>query len=96
MSFRFYTSVLGRASRRVAAGIFIVGLLLIGFGVIIWALPEVFAFLAGAVFFLVGIGCGVIAIKIFWTQRQLDRMSFDDSERYRRNVKIHIEDDHDV
>jgi len=95
MSFRFYTNVVSQASRTVAAGMFIVGLLLIGFGVIIAALPEVFAYLAAAMFFLAGIGCGVTAVKIFWAQRKLDKAASDDSSDYRKNVRIHIENHRD-
>ena len=96
MSFRFYTNAISQASRTIAAGIFTIGLLLIGFGIIIIALPEIFAFLAAAVFFIAGIGCGVTAIKIFWAQRKLDKIGSDDSEAYRKNVQIHIEEYHDV
>ncbi|MHC4865219.1 MAG: hypothetical protein ACYTEX_14115 [Planctomycetota bacterium] len=96
MSFRFYTNAISQASRSVAAGIFIVGLLLIGFGVIIVALPEVFAFLAAAVFFLAGLGCGITAFKIFMAQRRLDRASRDAGDAYRDNVQIHIEDHDDA
>ena len=72
------------------------GLLLIGFGVIIIALPEIFALLAAGVFFIVGIGCGVTAIKIFLAQRQLNKINSDDSQSYRENVQIHIEEHYDV
>ena len=95
MSFRFYTNVISQASRTVAAGIFIVGLLLIGFGVIIAALPEIFAYLAAAMFFIAGIGCGITAVKIFWAQRKLDKINSDDSPSYRENVQIHIEEHYD-
>ena len=56
MNFRFYTNAISQASKRVAAGIFTVGLLLIGFGVIILALPEIFAFLGCRGIFLRGTG----------------------------------------
>jgi hypothetical protein len=95
MSFRFYTNIISQASRTVAAGIFIVGLLLIGFGVIIAALPEIFAYLAAAMFFIAGIGCGITAVKIFWAQRKLDKINSDDSRSYRENVQIHIEEHYD-
>jgi len=96
MSFRFYTNAISKASRNIAAAIFITGLLLIGFGVIIWALPEIFAFLAAAVFFIAGIGCAITAVKIFLTQRKMDKTNRDDSETYRKNVQIHIEEHYDV
>lgn len=96
MSFRFYTNAISQASRSIAAGIFIVGLLLVGFGVIIIALPEVFAFLAAGVFFVGGIGCGVTAIKIFLAQRHLNKINSDESQDYRENVHIHIEEHYDA
>lgn len=100
MNFRFYTNAISQASRTVAAGIFIVGMLLIGFGVIIAALPEIFAYLAAAMFFIAGIGCGITAVKIFWAQRKLDKkldkINSDDSQGYRENVQIHIEEHYDL
>jgi membrane protein implicated in regulation of membrane protease activity len=95
MSFRFYTNMISQASRRIAATIFIVGLLLIGFGVIILALPEIFAFLAAAVFFIAGIGCGITAVKIFWFQRKFVNLNRDESQDYRQNVQIHSEEYYD-
>ena len=91
MNFRFYANAISQASRKVASGIFIVGLVLIGFGGIILALPEIFAFLAAAVFFIVGIGCAITAVKIFWAQRRFNKMT-DDSHPYRENVDIHSEE----
>ncbi|MHC4575223.1 MAG: hypothetical protein ACYS76_14010 [Planctomycetota bacterium] len=95
MSFRFYANAVSQASKKVATGVFVVGLLLIGFGAIIMALPEIFAFLAAAVFFAGGVGCAITAIKIFSAQRKLERMSRDDSGAYRENVEIHIEEHYD-
>ena len=99
MSFRLYTNLISQASRKVASGIFIVGLVLIGLGVIILALPEIFAFLAAAVFFFVGLGCAITAVKIFLAQRKLDKINNDDigddSQGYRGNVHIHIEEHYD-
>jgi len=62
---RFYSNAVSQASRTVASAIMIVGMLLIGFGVLIAALPEFFAYLAAAMFFMAGVGCGITAIKIF-------------------------------
>jgi len=92
MSFRFYTNAISQASRNFAAGVFIVGLLLIGFGLLIFLLPVFFATLAAIVFFLAGLGCGITAVKIFRAQRHLDKLTRDESDDYRKNVQIHIED----
>jgi hypothetical protein len=94
--FRFYTNAISQASKGIARGIFTVGLLLVGFGILILALPALFAMVAAAVFFIVGIGCGVTAIKIFLAQRQLNKINSDDSTGYRENVRIHIEEHYDV
>ncbi|MFH1719180.1 MAG: hypothetical protein ABIF19_17630 [Planctomycetota bacterium] len=96
MSFRFYTNVVSQASKTAAKGMFVAGLLLVGFGVIIAALPEVFAYLAAAMFFVAGIGCGATAVKIFWAQRKLDKADSDHSQGHRENVQIHIEEHYDV
>ncbi|MDD5326891.1 MAG: hypothetical protein PHY02_03640 [Phycisphaerae bacterium] len=92
MNFRFYTNAVSQASKGIAKGIFTVGLLLVGFGVLILALPALFAMLAAAVFFIFGAGCVGTAVKIFLAQRRLDKMTSDDSTNYRENVRIHIQD----
>ena len=96
MNFRFYTNVISQASKNFATGIFITGLLLIGFGIVIIALPELFAILAAGVFFIAGLGCTATAVKIFLVQRKIDKFCSDDSEAYRKNVQIHIEEDFDA
>jgi hypothetical protein len=95
MPFRFYTNILSQASRSVASGIMVVGLLLIGFGVIIVALPEFFAYLAALVFFIAGVGCAATALKIYWAQRRIDRFQADDLDVYRKNVRIHTGEHYD-
>ena len=93
MSFRSYTNIFSQASRNFAAGLFIVGLLLIGFGFLVYILRDLFAILASIVFFVVGLFCGITAVKIFLAQRKLDKMNSDDGTTgYRRNVRIHIEE----
>lgn len=92
MSFKFYTSMLSQASRRLAAGIFIMGMLLTGFGFLIYLLPKLFATLAALFFFFLGAGCIVMGIKLLWAQHKLDKLSRDEGEDYRENVRIHIEE----
>ena len=93
--FRFYTNAISQASKNVAKGIFVVGLLLIGFGILILALPELFAMLAALIFFIAGAGCAGTAIKIYLAQRRIDKFHSDESGDYRENVRIRIEDDYD-
>ena len=58
MSFQFYTNVIRQASRRLAGGIFITGLALIGFGLLVYWLRDIFAFIAAGLFVFAGLGCG--------------------------------------
>ena len=93
MSFRFYSNVISQASKNFAKGLFITGLLLIGFGFLVFVLRELFAILAFIVFFVVGFGCCTTAVKIFLAQRKLDKMDSDDGTMdFRRNVRIHCEE----
>lgn len=96
VTFRFYTNAVSQASKKVAAGMFVLGLLLIGFGLLVYVLREIFAILAGIIFFAAGIGCGITAVKIFLAQRHLNKMSDEDSGSYRENVQIHIEEHCDL
>jgi hypothetical protein len=96
MSFRFYTNAVSQASRTVATSIFIVGMVLVGFGFMIYLLPRFFATLAAIVFFVAGIGCVVTAVKIFLAQKRLDRINSNGSQDYRENVQIHIEEHFDA
>jgi hypothetical protein len=91
MSFRFYTNAISEASRAFATSIFVVGMVLIGFGFMIYLLPKLFATLAAIVFFVAGIGCVITAVKIFIAQKRLDKINSDGSQDYRDNVQIHIE-----
>ena len=96
MSFRFYTNAISQASRAVAASILIVGMVLIGFGFMIYLLPRFFATLAAIVFFVAGIGCAITAVRIFLAQKKLDKINSDGSQDYRENVQIHIEEHFDA
>ena len=93
---RFYSNAVSQASRALASTIMIVGMLLIGFGMLIFALPKLFAFLAAAMFFMAGVGCGITAIKMFLTQRKIDQYSEESPQVYRQNVRIHSEQHDDV
>ena len=92
MSFRFYSNMVSQASRNFAKGLFVTGLLLIGFGFLVFVLRDLFAFLAAGLFIFSGAGCGATAVKIWWSQRRIDRAMRHGEQGYRDNVRIHIED----
>lgn len=95
MAFRFYSSAVSQATRGIAAGMLVVGLLLVGFGMLILAMPDVFALLAAGLFFIAGAGCALTAVKIYLAQRAMDRSTPPDSTVYRENVRIHTRDGFD-
>ena len=86
MIFRYYSNTVSQASRAMAKGIFVVGLLLIGFGALIVAMPEIFALLVAGIFVFFGIGCLMTAIKIYWAQRPSHTGRSDDP--FRENVRV--------
>jgi protein-S-isoprenylcysteine O-methyltransferase Ste14 len=66
--------------------------MLIGFGLLIYLMPKLFATLAAIVFFIAGIGTCTTALKIFVAQRHIDKEVKDESDDYRKNVRIRIEE----
>jgi hypothetical protein len=92
MSFQFYSNVISQASRRLAGGIFATGLMLIGFGLLIYLYPKFFATLAAMVFFAVGLGTCITALKIFAAQHRINKDINNESDEYRKNVRIRTDD----
>ena len=91
MVMRFYSNAVSQASRAVACTVIFIGFLLVGFGMLIFALPKLFAFLAAVMFFMAGIGCFATGVKIYWAQRRIDQYSEESTQVYRRNVRIRSE-----
>ena len=91
MSFRFYSNMVSEASKKFAAGAFITGLMLIGFGILIIVMKDIFAMLAAGIFFIAGIGCAWTAVKVYFGQRRFSRMAEDEPTTGRENVRIHQE-----
>ncbi len=91
MFFKFRSSEISKATNSIAAGIFVVGMMLIGFGILIFALPKLFAWLAAGVFFMAGISVIGYAIRLFVTIKKMQNMGEDG---YRQNVEIHSPGNH--
>jgi len=96
MLFRYYANAVSRATMGVAKGLFTVGLVLCGLGVLVLALPEVFAFLVAGLCIVAGVSLVIAAGRIFWRSRKIGAREPREEEPYRENVHIHhIEDRHD-
>jgi len=91
MLFNFYSNSFNQLSKGYAKGLFVVGLLLIGFGTLVWILKEVLAVIAAAIFIVVGLVCCFSAIRIF-----IGTIKTNKDNDGRNNVKIRIEQDADL
>ena len=96
MVFRYYSNMVSHASRNIAAGVFVLGLMLVGFGFLIFILRDLFALIFAALFCAAGIGCGITAVKILWAQHKLNRFDANGGGDYRKNVRIHSEENYDI
>ncbi|MCK4914332.1 MAG: hypothetical protein KAS69_07060 [Planctomycetes bacterium] len=94
MNLKFYLNMLSQASRTMASAISVTGLVLLGFGILIYALPELFATLAALFFFIAGIGCLSTSLKIFLANRRFNKANRNSDDAYRKNVRIHSEENH--
>ncbi len=95
MSFQFYTNLISQASRRLAGGMFVTGFALISFGLLVYLLRDVFAIIAAGIFVFAGFGCAVTAVKMYFSQRRLDKMAGPGGE-HRENVRIRFEEHYDI
>lgn len=86
--FFFLRDPFRQAGRSLAIGALVTGLFLIGFGLLVFILRDLFAFLAAAVFFAAGFSAIGYAARLYWLTRQMDR----GQKAYRKNVEIHFSD----
>ena len=87
MFFKTYSDSFKQISKGYAKGLFVIGLLLIGFGTLVWILKEVLAVIAAAIFIAVGFLCCFNAVRVFIRTMKADKHNDDQ----RDNVRIRIE-----
>lgn len=96
MVFSFHSNQwFSEATRGVMTSVFVIGLMLIGFGVLILTIPEFFIIIAAGLFFIAGMAVLGFAAKLFFVMRRFGK-EVSGQDAYRKNVKIHIEEHHDV
>ena len=95
--FRFFFSQdpFSQATKGLTKGSLITGLLLIGFGMLVFILRDIFAFLAAAIFFMAGFSAIGYSIKLYLAMRKLSGPGHKGESAYRENVRIHVEEDSD-
>ena len=83
---------MSQATKGLAKGSLIAGLFLIGFGMLVFILRDIFAFLAAGVFFLAGFSSIFYGIKLFFAANKMNKDISEPHSGYRENVQIHIEE----
>jgi len=92
MIFRFYSNQLSHATRGLAAWIFTAGLFLVGFGLLVILLQDVFVFIAAGMFFLFGFWVMIYAVRLYLAARRMGGPGPDQqTDAYRDNVTVHID-----
>jgi hypothetical protein len=89
MLFNFYSNSFSGISKGFAKGLFVTGLLIFGFGLLVWIFRQVLAVIAAAIFMVVGVVCCLNAIRIYYISWKSSRN--DNNAGRSDNVKIHIE-----
>ncbi len=87
--FSYHGDPFSDATKKIATGAFVTGLLLIGFGMLVFILRDLFAFLAAAVFFLAGFSAMGYAIRLYFARHRMKKHD----DFYRNNVEIHYDDE---
>ena len=77
-----------QATQGLAKGSLIIGLILIGFGMLVFVLRDLFAFIAAAIFFMAGFSAIGYAIRLFILQWKMRK----DKSVHREGVEVHFED----
>lgn len=96
MLFKYGLDMLLQANKAIAKIIFVVGLMLMGFGLLIFILKDIFAALAAGIFIVAGLLCCGMSVKICWRNMKMRKSAGDDFRNFRKNVKIHNPDDDSV
>jgi hypothetical protein len=78
-----------QATQGLAMGSLITGLFLIGFGMLVFVLRDLFAFIAAAIFFMAGFSAIAYAIRLFILQWKMRK----DKAVYREGVEVHFEEE---
>ena len=88
--FRFFMQDgISQATKGLAKGSFFFGLVLIGFGMLVFVLRDIFAIIAAGIFFLAGFSAICYGCKLFWAVRKFNRSAPSSENAYRENVQIH-------
>ena len=92
MMFNFYSNSFSGISKTFAKGLFVTGLLVFGFGLLVWIFKEILALIAAVIFMAIGVGCCLKAIRIYYLAWKFGRKDKgDDNSGRSDNVRIRME-----
>jgi hypothetical protein len=92
LRFFFSQDPFSQATKGLAKGSLITGLFLIGFGMLVFILRDIFAFLAAAIFFMAGFSAIGYAIRLYLAMRKLRGPGQKEDNAYRENVRVRNEE----
>ncbi|HOK95762.1 MAG TPA: hypothetical protein PK052_00660 [Anaerohalosphaeraceae bacterium] len=87
--FFFHSNPFRQITKDLARSSFISGLILIGLGMLVWVLKDIFAIIAMVIFFAAGFSAIGYAARLYLMQWKMRK----DSRVYRKGVEIHFEED---
>jgi len=85
----FHGNSFREATKGMAKGALVTGLILIGLGMLVWVLREIFALIAMIIFFMAGFSAIGYSIRLFILQHKMKNTD----NAYRKNVQIRMEED---
>jgi hypothetical protein len=87
---------MSQATKGLAKGSLVLGLLLIGFGMLVFILRDLFALLAAGIFFIAGFSAIGYAVKLFIAAHRMEKDTSGPDGAYRENVNIRTDDHYDM
>ncbi len=87
-NFKFSSNPLTQATAGAAAAVFVIGMLLLGFALLIYALRALFGMIVSIFFVAAGISTIGFSIKLLIASKKINDMS-KHQDAYRENVQIH-------
>jgi len=87
-----FSNQVSQATKGLAKGSLVLGLLLIGFGMLVFILRDLFALLAAAIFFIGGFSSIGYAIKLFIAAHRMRKGGSGPDGAHRENVNIRVEE----
>jgi hypothetical protein len=81
-----------QGGKALGKSLIVLGLILAGFGFLVWVFQEILALVAAALLILAGLGLCINGVRVYWIARRAGKAVDNVDDLYRENVKIHNSD----